>query len=430
MERLYARYEIESPVALERAAAVIAGEQSSGTFMRLPGETDALRARSGAVVEAVVARSVSDRPALPCRIAGARYARGEIELSWPLDNMGASLTNVLATVAGNLFELAEVSALRLLDLGFPEAFAAACPGPAFGVAGTRALAGLASGPLIGTIVKPSVGLSPAETAAMAAELAAAGVDFIKDDELQANGPHNPLAERVAAVMRALNDHAERTGKKVMYAFNVTDEVDAMKRNADLVRDAGGTCLMVSIHSVGLSGFGALRRHAELPLHAHRNGWGLFSRSPDIGIAFRAWQKLWRLAGADHLHVNGIANKFSEPDASVIDSARALGEPLFGPGRPSFAAMPVFSSGQTALQAPASHAAAGGGDFIFCAGGGIMGHPGGVAAGVASLRQACDSVAAGVPLARHAEDHPELAAAIGQFGGQFGGRAGTADTTSA
>jgi ribulose-bisphosphate carboxylase large chain len=207
----------------------------------------------------------------------------------------------------------------------------------------------------------------------------------------------------------------------MYAFNSTDEVDAMKRNADLVRDAGGTCLMVSIHSIGLAGMGAIRRHAELPLHGHRNGWGLFSRSPDIGIGFRAWQKFWRLASADHLHVNGIANEFSEPDDLVIDSARAVGEPLFGSDRPSLAAMPVFSSGQTALQIPASYAAAGGGDFIFCSGGGIMGHPAGIAGGVASLRQASDATAARVALVDNAAGHPELAAAIEQFGPRAGAR---------
>ena len=90
----------------------------------------------------------------------------------------------------------------------------------------------------------------------------------------------------------------------------------------LIRDLGGTCIMVSLHSVGLSGLLALRRHSELPIHAHRNGWGLFSRSPDIGISYIAWQKFWRLAGADHLHVNGLSNKFSESDGSVTASARA------------------------------------------------------------------------------------------------------------
>jgi ribulose-bisphosphate carboxylase large chain len=413
MGRIVARYEIESPVDLERAAAIVAGEQSSGTFMRLAGETDELRARSGARVEAVERLSSAERPALPCRIRSDRHERGEVTLSWPIENMGPSLPNALATVAGNLFELAEISALRLLDIDFPEEFAAACPGPAFGAKGTLELAGVAGRPMIGTIVKPSVGLSPAETARLAGELAEAGIDFIKDDELQANGPHCPLDQRVDAVMRVLRDHADRTGKKVMYAFNVTGEIDEMKRNADLVRAAGGTCLMVSIHSVGLPGVSALRRHADLPLHCHRNGWGLFQRSPDIGIAFTAWQKFWRLAGADHLHVNGLSNKFSEPDASVIASARSLSRPLFAEG-PAMEAMPVFSSGQTALQMAPTIGAIGSTDFIYCAGGGIMGHPHGVAGGVASLREAAEAALAGVSPEIHARDHPALAAALAAF----------------
>ncbi|WP_159591748.1 ribulose-bisphosphate carboxylase large subunit family protein [Chelativorans xinjiangense] len=416
-ERLYAEYELESPLPLEKAAAVIAGEQSSGTFVKLPGETEGLLAASGARIEHIEETGASSAPSLPCRIRSERYARGRIRISWPLSNMGPSLTNTLATVAGNLFELAEVSALRLLDIEFPGAFRHACPGPAFGTEGTRRLAGVEHGPLIGTIVKPSVGLSPAETAELALKLAEGGIDFIKDDELQANGPHCPLSERVKHVMAALNRQADKTGKKVMYAFNITsDEIDEMKRNADLVLAHGGTCLMVSIHSVGLAGLTAVRRHAQLPLHCHRNGWGLFSRSPDIGISYRAWQKFWRLAGADHLHVNGLSNKFSEPDDSVIDSADAVAEPLFDEA--SYAAMPVFSSGQTAAQAGATYQALGTTDLIYCAGGGIMGHPSGVADGVASLRQAWEAALAGASLGDYAKDHPPLAAALEAFGARM------------
>lgn len=416
MARLIAEYELESPRALTSAAEAIAGEQSSGTFIRLPGETEDLRARSGARVEAVELIETRRTPSLPCRIASERYERGRIRISWPLETMGPSLPNLLATVAGNLFELAEVSALRLLDIEPPTEFARAYPGPAFGVEGTRRLAGVAEGPLIGTIIKPSVGLSPEETADLVGRLAEAGVDFVKDDELQANGPACPLAERVSQVMRVVNDHADRTGKKPMVAFNITGEIDEMKRGADLVRDAGGTCVMVSLHSIGLAGMTAIRRHVDLPIHAHRNGWGLFSRSPDIGVSYVAWQKLWRLAGADHLHVNGVGNKFSESDDSVIASARAVAAPLFENG-PACAAMPVFSSGQTALQIGPSIDAAGSSDFIFCAGGGIMGHPGGVAGGVASLRQAADAAAAGVSLEEHARTHPELAQALAAFKGR-------------
>ena len=101
-------------------------------------------------------------PALPGAAvpgpAGAKpvYRRAEVEVSWPISNMGPSLPNLLATVAGNLFELRQFSALRLLDLALPAAFAGAYLGPQFGIAGTRALSGVPDGPLIGTIIKPSV----------------------------------------------------------------------------------------------------------------------------------------------------------------------------------------------------------------------------------------------------------------------------------
>lgn len=412
-DRLAADYELESPLPLARAAAVIAGEQSSGTFVKLPGETEGLIMAAGARIEHIEETGVSPTPSLPCRISSDCYTRGFMRLSWPMSNMGPSLTNTLATVAGNLFELGEVSALRLVDIHFPQSFAKAYPGPAFGVEGTRALAGVARGPLIGTIIKPSVGLSAQDTAALALQLARGGIDFIKDDELQGNGPHCPFAERVRQVMAVLSDHADKTGKKVMYAFNITGEIDEMKRNADHVAAHGGTCLMLSLHSVGIAGMSAIRRHAELPLHGHRNGWGIFCRSPHIGVSYRAWQKFWRLAGADHLHVNGLSNKFSEPDESVIDSARAVAEPLFG--EDSYAAMPVFSSGQTAAQAEATYGAIGTSDLIYCAGGGIMGHPGGVADGVASLRQAWEAAVAGIRVAEYAKDHPPLAAALQAFG---------------
>ena len=417
-EFLVADYELETPLSLEKAAAVIAGEQSSGTFVRLPGETEQLRAASGATIEYIEETGSRSTPSLPCRIKSSRYVHGRIRLSWPLANMGPSLTNTLATVAGNLFELAEVSALRLTDVHFPDAFRKAYPGPAFGSPGTRRLSAVEKGPLIGTIIKPSIGLSAEETAALALKLAQAGIDFIKDDELQGNGPSCPLEDRVKLVMAALNDHADRTGKKVMYAFNITGEIDEMKRGADLVQSHGGNCLMISLHSIGLAGMSAIRKHAALPLHGHRNGWGLYSRSPHIGISFRAWQKFWRIAGADHLHVNGLANKFSESDQSVIDSALAIAQPLFPGDGQSYAAMPVFSSGQTAAHAAATYKAVGTSDLIFCAGGGIIGHPGGVSDGVASLRQAWEAALAGISAGEYAKGHPQLAVALETFGARI------------
>ena len=407
--RVHARYWLETGANPTQAAEVIAGEQSSGTFTAVPGETPELKQRSGARVERLAVLGHVDKPSLPVLKTAARYTRCLLDLSWPLDNFGISLPNLLATLAGNLFELRQVSGLRLLDLAVPTAFAAACPGPAFGIQGTRRLAGVAQGPLIGTIIKPSVGLSPEQTALTVRQLLAGGIDFIKDDELQADGPHCPFDDRVRAVMREVHTAAQRTGRQAMVAFNLTGEVDEMRRRHDLVQSLGGSCVMVSLNSVGLTGLLALRRHAQLPIHAHRNGWGYLNRCPALGWDYAPWQALWRLAGADHLHVNGLANKFSESDESVLAAARAVLRPL-NESHPLHA-MPVFSSGQTGLQAAPTYAALATTDLIHAAGGGIIGHPGGIAAGVAAMRQAWDAAVAGVPLADQARRHPELAQAL-------------------
>jgi ribulose-bisphosphate carboxylase large chain len=410
-DRIEADYLIETAEDPARAAEVMAGEQSSGTFVSVPGEDNEGVRLARAVVERLEIVDEAERPSLSGATPG-RPVLARATLSWPLSNLGPSLPNLLATVAGNLFELRAFSGLKLLDLRLPRAFGDANPGPAFGVEGTRRLAGVAQGPIVGTIVKPSVGLSPEETADLVRVLAQAGIDFIKDDELQADGPHCPFDDRVRAVMRVIREEAERTGKTVMYAFNLTGEVDEMRRRHDLVLAEGGTSVMASMHSVGLAGMLALRRHAQLPLHAHRNGWGALGRHPNHGISYVAWSKLWRLAGADHLHVNGIANKFTESDESVIVSARSVLQPLWE-DRP-MVAMPVFSSGQTIRQAEPTWAALGTDDLIHAAGGGILAHPQGPRAGVEAFREAWAAARAGEAVEDRARHSPALAAALGAY----------------
>lgn len=408
-ERIHATYWLETGDDPARAAETIAGEQSSGTFVALPTETPELKERSGARVERLEILEQVSVPSLPTPKKAQAYTRCILELSWPIENLGACLPTLMATIAGNLFELRCVTGLRLLDLRLPPSFAAAYPGPAFGIEGTRRISGVHSGPLIGTIIKPSVGLSPRETAEQVRLLVDGGIDFIKDDELQADGPHCPFDERVRAVMRVVNEAADRTGKKAMVAFNLTGDLDKMRRRHDLVLEQGGTCVMVCLNSVGIIGLHELRKHAQLPIHAHRAGWGYLTREPALGWDYAPWQKIFRLAGADHLHVNGLRNKFSEPDDSVIAAARAVLAPVMD-GAP-MPAMPVFSSGQTGLQAHDTHAALGCADLIHTAGGGIFGHPQGVAAGVEALRESWVAAMQGVPLARHAARVPALASAL-------------------
>jgi len=242
----------------------------------------------------------------------------------------------------------------------------------------------------------------------------ARIDFIKDDDLQADGPHCPFEQRVQAVMRVVNNHAQHTGRKAMVAFNLTGEISDMLRREELVRNAGGTCVMVSLNSVGLPGVSELRRHSSLPIHAHRNGWGMWSRHPTLGMSHVAYQKFWRVAGVDHMHVNGLQNKFCEDDDSVIASAKACLTPMFNaPGR-GCEVMPVFSSGQWAGQAEGTWQRLGSADLIFACGGGIMGHPGGIAAGVRSIRQAWEAALERIPLQEAARHNTELRQALEAF----------------
>ncbi len=416
-DTIYATYLIETAHPLDIAAAVMAGEQSAGTFVKVPGETPELLERHGARVESIRPLGSVEQPTLP----GAKppkeaafpshYQRAEVRLAFPFENVGASLTALITTISGNLFELGQFSGLRLIDVEIPAVFATAYPGPQFGIAGTRRLTGVENRPLLGTIIKPSVGLSPEETADLVKTLCEAGLDFIKDDELQANSPHSPLAARVSAVMRVINEHAQKTGKKVMYAFNITADMDDMLSHHDTVFAHDGTCVMVNMLSVGAAAVAKLRQHAQMPIHGHRAGWGALSRHPMLGMDYTVYQKLMRLAGVDHLHVNGLRNKFCESDESVIASARACLTPLLG----GYSAMPVFSSGQWAGQAPDTYRELQSVDLIYLAGGGIMAHPDGPAAGVASLQEAWEAAMQGISLEIASQDHPALRGALTMFG---------------
>ena len=239
------------------------------------------------------------------------------------------------------------------------------------------------------------------------------MDFIKDDEVCANPVHAPLADRVKSVMRRVRAHQDKTGKLVMVAFNITDETDAMRRHADLIAAEGGSCVMVSLNWCGYSAVQTLRRHTPLALHGHRNGYGALSRHPLLGFSFNAWQTLWRLAGVDHMHVHGLQGKFSQTDEEVIADAHDTLSPLCD-GLDD-RVLPAFSNGQWAGTVPATWDSIRSNDLLFMSGGGILAHPDGPAAGVASLQQAWDAVQKGETLAQRATQASELRRAIEFFG---------------
>jgi ribulose-bisphosphate carboxylase large chain len=419
MDRVIAEYLLETPFPLEDVAAMMAGEQSSGTFVRVAGETDELRARAAAEVLSVVPEGEAEVATLASAYVARKgmtgpFRRCRVRITYPVGNIGRNLPTLAATVSGNLYDIGEITGLKLLSLEIPAVYRARFALPAVGVQGSRDSLGVAEGPIFGTIIKPNVGMRPAEIAALVDQLCAAGVDFIKDDEVCANPDIAPLSERVPAVMAVIRKWQDKTGRRVMMAFNITDETDAMRRHADLVAAEGGSCVMASLNWCGLSGMESLRNHTPLAIHGHRNGFGAMSRHPLLGIGFQAYHTLYRLAGIDHMHVHGIGGKFVDSADEVTEAARACLHPLSADG-PDDRVMPAFSSGQWAGTLPQTLAAAEGPDFMFMCGGGILAHPEGPAAGIASLREAYDAISSGQSLEKAAEKRPALAAALRFFG---------------
>ena len=411
MERITAKYYIETPFAVEKAAQVLAGEQSSGTFVAVPGETEELKKRFAARIEKITQLESVNEPAIPgAKAKEGLYHRANIEVSWSIENFGYNLPVLISTLQGNLYELTQFTGLKLMDIELPASYASHFEGARFGIEGSRLSTGVNNRPLIGTIIKPSIGMTPGQTAELVKNLVEAGIDFIKDDELISSAANSIFENRVNAVMQVINAHADKTGKKVMYGFNISDEVDSMLHRYDHIVNAGGTCAMISLNSVGLAGTKKVCDQGQLVIHGHRNGWGMLNRHPLLGIEFPAYQKLWRLAGVDQIHVNGIQNKFWESDDSVVRSIGACLKPLFGR-----TVLPVVSSGQWGGQAFETYRRTQTTNLLYMAGGGIMAHPGGPANGVRALQQAWEGAVNGLSLADAVKTYPQFAQSAKKFG---------------
>ncbi|MFM6975847.1 MAG: ribulose-bisphosphate carboxylase large subunit family protein [Sphingobacteriaceae bacterium] len=412
MERIFAEYLIETPYPVEQAAAVLAGEQSSGTFVAVPGETEALKQRFAARVENIQLLDLVDEPSIPGKhIPGKKYQQARVKVSWSVENFGHNLPVLISTLQGNLYEITQFTGLKLMDLEVPDSFQQHFKGPRFGIKGSKSSCGVADRPMIGTIIKPSIGMGVEETAALVKTLIEAGIDFIKDDELMGSAANSLFDDRVKAIMKVIRNHADQSGKKVMYAFNISDEIDEMQRKYDLICQEQGNCAMISINSVGLSATKKICDRGELVIHGHRNGWGMLNRHPLLGIEFPAYQKIWRLAGVDQLHVNGIQNKFWESDDSVVTSIQSCLKPFLG----GYEILPVVSSGQWGGQAPETYRRTQTTDLLYMAGGGILAHPMGPKSGVNALQQAWKAAVDGLSIAEAALQYPEFAASVQKFG---------------
>jgi len=243
------------------------------------------------------------------RVVGQEGGRAVLE--FPVSNFGGDVTLLVSSLlAGEWADAAVFSRCRLVGVEWPTGL---LPGPAFDAPEKV---------LVGAIVKPSLGLPPAEVAATAEKLAAGGADLIKDDELLGDPQWCPLNERVSAVRAVLPDG-------VRYAPNVTGPVDSLLERAARVVELGAGAVMVNAFAQGLDSLRALRE-AELgvPVFAHRVGAALWARNRTIGVAADVIAELTRLCGADFVQVGSFTGTvYDTPEevrAQIAACHRAAG----------------------------------------------------------------------------------------------------------
>ncbi len=405
-------YLIETPGNPEKLAQKIASDQSTGTFVAVPGETKELKNRVAAQVVAIRPLVPAAIPSYPSVESGP-FNRAEADIAFPLDAVGTDLAALMTIAIGGVYSIKGFTGIRVVDMKLPEAFGSAWPGPQFGIDGSRKLTGVHGRPIIGTIIKPALGLRPHETATLVKDVIDGDVDFIKDDEKLMSPSYSRLEDRVKAIMPMVLEHQQKTGKTVMYAWGISaTDPDEMMRNHDVVVKNGGNCAVININSIGFGGMAFVRKRSALVLHAHRNGWDVLTRHPGLGMDFKVWQQFWRLLGVDQFQINGIRVKYWEPDESFMQSFKSVSTPLFSPRD---CPLPVAGSGQWGGQAPETYQRTGKTvDLMYLCGGGIVSHPGGAGAGVRAVKQAWEAAVQGVPLDIYAKDHRELAQSIAQF----------------
>ncbi len=337
-----------------------------------------------------------------------RIQGNDIEVAYPVELFEpGNMPNILSSVAGNVFGLEDVKNLRLNDVVFPEELTRSFKGPKYGIEGVREVTRIKERPLLGSIVKPKLGLVAKDHAEVAYEAWRGGCDMVKDDENLASQRFNPFEERVVRTLEARDRSEEETGERKVYMVNVTAELEEMKRRAQYVEDHGGKYMMIDILTAGWSAIQTMRDAGfNLVIHAHRAGHAAYTRSRVHGINMVVLARVARLIGVDQLHVGAAVGKMSETEEDVKENIRACKESLHG----IKSVLPVASGGLYPGSVPRLLEIFGR-DFVIQAGGGIHGHPDGTMSGATAMRQALDATLSGVSLEEYAMNHKELSRAL-------------------
>ncbi len=423
-----------------QAAAEIAAESSTGTNFKVNTETPFSRVMNALVYQMDLEKELV-----------------WIAYPWRLFDRGGNVQNILTYIVGNVLGMKEIDALKLLDVWFPPSMLEQYDGPSYTIDDMRRYLDVYDRPILGTIIKPKMGLTSAEYAEVCYDFWVGGGDFVKNDEPQANQDFCPYEKMVAHVKEAMDKAVKETGHKKVHSFNVSAaDFDTMIHRCELIRNAGfepgSYAFLIDGITAGWMALQTLRRHyPDVFIHFHRAAHGAFTRPENpIGFSVLVLSKFARLAGASGIHTGtaGVGKMKGTPKEDVVAAHNIQG--LLSAGHffeqswskvpaededvkalvqqdiahqliledDSWRAMkkccPIVSGGLNPIRLKPFIDVMKNVDFITTMGSGVHAHPGNTRSGAKALVQACEAYLEGKDIKEYAKDHAELAQAIEFF----------------
>ena len=387
--------------SFKEVCSIVAGESSVGTWTDLGTMNPKIGKNLAPKVYYI------DEKNKRCRIA---YPIELFELG--------NLPEILSSVGGNIYGMKAAEGIRWEDVKIPEKILKSFNGPQFGIEGIRKYLGVYHRPLVGTIVKPKVGLTSEEHAKVAYNSWIGGCDIVKDDENLTSQDFNKFQKRFLATIKACKQAEKETGEKKVYLVNCTAECEEMLRRIKFVEKNSGNYIMLDILTLGWSALQTARNHTKLPIHAHRAGHAMFDRNPEHGMAMEVVAQLARMVGVDTLHIGTAYGKMSGGKNEILHIEQEI-ESDFTEQTKKYLSqewhgvkpiLGVASGGVYPAMVPQIIKFMGN-DIVLQAGGGIHGHPFGTEAGARAMRQSVDAVFKKISLKEYAKTHVELEEAL-------------------
>jgi ribulose-bisphosphate carboxylase large chain len=390
---------------IKEIASIVAGESSVGTWT----EVKTMKPR------------IAKKLAPQVFYIDKKNSRVRIAYPIALFELG-NLPEILSSIAGNIYGMKSVKTLFWEDITIPKKILKSFKGPKYGIKGIRKYLKIKKRPLVGTIIKPKVGLQPKEHAKAAYDSWIGGCDVVKDDENLTSQKFNNFYKRFDKTIAMLKKAEKITGKKKVYLVNCTAEIEEMKKRIKFVEKNGGNYIMLDILTLGWAGLQTARNFTKLPIHAHRAGHAILDRNKDgFGMSMEIIAQLSRMVGVDSLHIGTAYGKMSGSKKEVLHiekeielkSTKQTKEYL---GQKWYGVKPVFAvaSGGVYPELIPKIMKLMGNDIMIQAGGGIHGHLSGTESGAKAMRQAVDAVMKKKSLKEYSKSHEELKQALKQW----------------